>query len=54
MASLSAVINLVDGMYALMAFPTMISALLLAPKVREAAKDYFTRIKQDPPRKVVR
>ena len=44
-APLAAVINLIDGMYALMAYPTMISALLLAPKVRAAAKDYFDRLK---------
>ena len=43
-ASIGAVINLIDGMFALMAIPTMISALLLAPKVRGAAKDYFSRI----------
>lgn len=42
--SISAVINLIDGMYAVMAIPTMITALLLAPKVKEAAQDYFSRI----------
>lgn len=41
-ASLKAVIGLFDGMYALMAIPTMISALLLAPRVVEAAKKYFS------------
>lgn len=44
-ASIGAVINLVDGMYAMMAFPNMIACLLLAPKVKQAANDYFTRIK---------
>ena len=43
-ASLDAVINLIDGMFALMAVPTMISALLLSPKVRAASKDYFKRL----------
>jgi AGCS family alanine or glycine:cation symporter len=43
-ASLDAVIGLIDGMYATMAIPTMIGALLLAPKVRAAAKDYFRRM----------
>ena len=43
--SINAVINLIDGMYAVMAFPTMISALLLSPKVRDAAVDYFNRMK---------
>ncbi|MEX0661396.1 MAG: alanine/glycine:cation symporter family protein [Balneolaceae bacterium] len=42
-ASLDAVINLIDGMFALMAIPTMLSAIFLAPKVRDAAKDYFKR-----------
>ncbi len=42
-ASLRAVIGLIDGMYAMMAIPTMISSLLLAPKVRVAALDYFAR-----------
>ncbi len=44
-ASLDAVINLIDGMFALMAIPTVISALLLSKKVRLASKDYFTRLK---------
>lgn len=39
--SIDLVINIIDGMYALMAFPTMIGAILLAPKVMEAAKAYF-------------
>lgn len=43
-ASLRAVIGLLDGMYATMAIPTMISTLLLAPKVRSAARDYFKRL----------
>jgi len=42
--SINAVINLIDGMFAVMAIPTMISALMLAPKVKAAAKDYFARI----------
>ncbi len=41
--SLGAVIGLIDGMYALMAFPTMISALILSPKVMKAAKTYFAK-----------
>ena len=39
--SVQSVLNIIDGFYALMAFPTMISAIILAPKVKEAAKDYF-------------
>lgn len=43
-ASIGAVIDLIDGMFALMAIPTMISTILLAPKVKEAANSYFERI----------
>lgn len=44
-ASLEVVVSLVDGMYAVMAFPNMIAALYLSPKVRAASKDYFARMK---------
>lgn len=43
-ASIGAVIDLIDGMFALMAIPTMISTILLAPKVKEAAQSYFSRV----------
>jgi AGCS family alanine or glycine:cation symporter len=43
--SIDAVINLIDGMFAVMAIPTMTSALLLSPKVREAAVDYGRKLK---------
>ncbi len=43
-ASLSIIINLIDGVYALMSIPTMLSALLLSPKVRMEAKRYFKRL----------
>jgi AGCS family alanine or glycine:cation symporter len=43
--SLTTVINIIDGMYALMAIPTMISSLYLAPSVMKAARDYFRRLK---------
>ncbi|MDZ7643451.1 MAG: alanine:cation symporter family protein [Woeseiaceae bacterium] len=43
-ASLTAVIGLIDGMYATMAIPTMVSSLPLA-KVRAAATDYFARLR---------
>ncbi|MDB2553101.1 amino acid carrier protein [Gammaproteobacteria bacterium] len=45
--SLDVVINLLDGAYATMAIPTMISTLLLAPKVKTAARDYFARLDAD-------
>ncbi|SFG63065.1 alanine/glycine:cation symporter family protein [Pontibacter chinhatensis] len=44
-ASVTAVLALIDGMYAMMAIPTMVSGLLLSPKVKAAAKDYFKRMK---------
>ena len=37
------VINLVDSGYALMAIPTVISTLILAPKVKKEAKRYFSK-----------
>lgn len=46
-ASLDVVVSLVDGMYAVMAFPNMIAALYLAPKVRAATKDYFSRMEKE-------
>lgn len=42
-ASLDAAISLVDGTFALMAIPTMLSALLLSPKVMAAMRDYRRR-----------
>lgn len=46
-ASLSVVISVIDLMYALMAIPTMLSALLLAPKVNRAARRYFSAQKAE-------
>ncbi len=46
-ATIEAVLNFTDGMFALMAIPTMTAAILLSPKVMEAAKDYFNRMKQE-------
>ncbi|MEM9758836.1 MAG: alanine:cation symporter family protein, partial [Pseudomonadota bacterium] len=37
------VFNLISGSYGLMAIPTMVSSILLAPRVMEAARDYFER-----------
>ena len=34
----------VDGMFAVMGIPTMISTLILAPKVMQAAKEYFAKL----------
>jgi alanine or glycine:cation symporter, AGCS family len=43
--SLDAMVALVDGAFALMAIPTMVSALLLSPKVMAAARKYFAELK---------
>jgi AGCS family alanine or glycine:cation symporter len=43
--SLSLMINLIDGFFALMAIPTMVSTLILAPKVLKEAKKYFEKMK---------
>ncbi|MGY5850329.1 alanine/glycine:cation symporter family protein [Salegentibacter sp. F14] len=43
--SLSMMINLIDGFFALMAIPTMISTLILAPRVMKEARVYFKRYK---------
>jgi AGCS family alanine or glycine:cation symporter len=47
-ATLGTVVGIFDGAYAMMAFPTMISALLLSPHVVRASKDYFNRLKSNP------
>ncbi|WP_296314013.1 alanine/glycine:cation symporter family protein [Winogradskyella sp. UBA3174] len=45
--SLSMMINLIDGVFALMAIPTMVATILLAPKVLIEAKKYFTKLKSN-------
>lgn len=45
--SASMVINLVDTALALMAVPNLIATLLLAPKVKAAAVDYFERLRAE-------
>lgn len=42
-ASLDAAVSLIDGTFALMAIPTMLSALILAPRVMRAMRDYSAR-----------
>jgi AGCS family alanine or glycine:cation symporter len=44
-ATLGFTVGIFDGAYALMAFPTMISALLLSPKVIRASKAYFAKLR---------
>ena len=45
--SLDLAVNIVDAMFALMAFPTMISALYLAPNIKKEANRYFASIKEN-------
>ncbi len=44
LVTLDIIFNFMIGMYGLMAIPTMLSAILLAPKVKAAAKVYFAKI----------
>lgn len=44
--SMDVVLNLIDIAFALMAIPTMVSALILAPKVMEASGKYFEKLKR--------
>lgn len=44
-ASMADVINVIDIAYALMAVPTMLSGIVLAPKVLAEARSYFARMK---------
>ncbi len=43
--SLSMMLNLIDGFFALMAIPTMTATLIMAPRVLSAAKEYFDKMK---------
>ncbi len=45
--SLDLAVNIVDAMFALMAFPTMISALYLAPNIKKEANKYFASRKDN-------
>ncbi|MBX2859171.1 MAG: alanine:cation symporter family protein [Cellvibrionaceae bacterium] len=45
LVSINAAFNLLSGMYALMAIPTMVSSILLAPKVMAATREYFAKYK---------
>ena len=47
MVSIESAVSLIDGSFALMAIPTMVSAILLAPKVIAAAKIYFAKLDTD-------
>ena len=43
----SMMLNLIDGVFALMAIPTMISTIIMAPRVVKEIKGYIERIKED-------
>lgn len=43
--SIDAAVSLIDGCFALMAIPTMVSALWLAPRVKVAADQYWLRLR---------
>jgi len=45
-ASMNIVLNIIDIAFALMAIPTMISALVLAPRVMAEAKKYFKKLSE--------
>ena len=49
LVSLETAIAIIDGAFALMAIPTMVSSLILAPKVVEAARRYFAALEQPDP-----
>jgi len=42
---LSAMLNLIDGSFALMAIPTMLATLIMAPRVMREARKYFDNVK---------
>ncbi len=44
--SLSMMINLIDGVFALMAIPTMIATIIMAPRVIKEFKGYVIRLKE--------
>lgn len=46
-ASVDLVVNLIDLSFALMVIPNMIAVLYLAPKVNQAMKTYFLKVKDD-------
>jgi len=46
-ASMADVMNIIDVAYAIMAFPTMISGFILAPKVMKEAKRYFASLDKE-------
>ncbi len=48
LVSIESAVSLIDGSFALMAIPTMLSAIWLAPRVIEAARVYFKTLEAGP------
>ena len=46
-SDLETMINLIDSAFALMAIPTMLTTLILAPKVMEETKKYIQKLRKD-------
>lgn len=46
-ASINSVISVIDGMFAMMAIPTMTASLILSPRVYRATRDYFKRMEEE-------
>ena len=46
MITIEVVINLIDGMYAVMAIPTIVGSVMLSGKVMNEAKRYFSTLKK--------
>ena len=47
MITIDMVINLIDGMYAVMAIPTVVGSIMLSPKVMKEAKVYFKKLSDE-------
>ena len=43
----SVMLNLIDGVFALMAIPTMLATIIMAPRVTKEIKAYFKRVNED-------
>ena len=47
MTPFSMMLNLIDGAFALMAIPTMLATIIMAPRVTKEIKSYFNRLKTE-------
>jgi len=46
-ATMQDIMNIIDIAYAIMAIPTVLSGIVLAPKVMKEAKNYFARLREE-------